>query len=302
MAWNRPSESNSQIESQRSKRGVRKGILAGLCFVVLAGAAVWFIAGGEGGKQSEDANRDRRIKEVKPAKIAKEGPSAERGVQSAKSEGVKNEVPSAAPVAASVPKPSTPTRRVITNRLFQAKSRYQVFDHQSENELAFLACMPVGTLVIGSRDYDEDFMKDLEKAMVNKIEIKPDDAEDVKWYKQSVIDMKKQLREMLKNGDDIAAALTNTRKELQKLGVYKAQLEAEIHELQAHGENVTDDDVEDFVKAANVMLKEKGIEPFEFNPLTKTIISRLPFPDPNEPDPAAVAAEEAALQAEGENE
>jgi len=156
-------------------------------------------------------------------------------------------------------------------------SKYDVFDHFVEGELARMVCMPVGNMVIGSREFNEDFMHELSQALVDKIEISPDDSEETRYYKESVIALKKEIKAMLKNGDDVAAALTESRRELQKLGIYRAQLEKEINAFSAKGEEVTDDDVQDFVDAANIMLKEKGIEPFEFNRITRTIIRTNPF-------------------------
>jgi len=140
-----------------------------------------------------------------------------------------------------------------------------------------MACMPVGNMVIGSREFDEDFMRDLSQALVDKIEISADDSEETIHYKESVIAVKKEIKAMLKNGDDVAAALTESRRELQKLGIYRAQLEKEIYAFSSKGDEVTDDDVQDFVDAANMLLKEKGIEPFEFNQITRTIIRSNPF-------------------------
>ena len=172
---------------------------------------------------------------------------------------------------------------MYTNKTKTVRGRYAYSKNRAENELAILSCLPVGTPVIGSRDYDETFMADLQQALIEKTEILPDDPEDVKYYKESVIATKKQLREMLKSGEDIQKVLTDTRKQLQDLGVYKMQLEREIGKLQREaekesGSELTDDEVKDFVKAANKMLESKGIEPFEFNDLTMSIMHRKPFP------------------------
>lgn len=171
---------------------------------------------------------------------------------------------------------------VLTNRIVVSKSRYEVFDHPSEEELCLLSTMPIGTLVIGNREYDEEFMKDLQQAMVEKIEIAPDDPEDVRYYKESVIAMKKEIAQLLKSGADIAKVLTETRNELQKLGVYKLELEQAVDEFRNADNECSDEEVEAIVKKANEMLKEKGIEPFEFNSLTREIIKRNPFASPEE--------------------
>ena len=48
------------------------------------------------------------------------------------------------------------------------------------------------------------------------------------------------------------------------------------------GEEVSPEEAKDFVNAANRLLEEKGIEPFEFNELTMDIIRRKPFPEPTD--------------------
>lgn len=182
----------------------------------------------------------------------------------------------------STPESATPpvahNKYVITNKVAQSvRSRYDVFEHRVESELAFLACMPLGTMVIGNRDFDEQFMQELNVALDDEITISDDDTDETKYYKQTVMDLKKELGSMLKNGEDVAAALSQTRKELQDLGVYKTQLEIELNRFMSNGEDVSEQDVEDFVNAANIMLKEKGIEPFEFNSLTRTIMRHRPL-------------------------
>lgn len=184
--------------------------------------------------------------------------------------------------AQSTPLSATPpvvrSKCVITNKVTQSvRSRYDVFEHRVESELAFLACMPLGTMVIGNRDFDEQFMRELGEALDDEITISDDDTDEARYYKQTVIDLKKELGSMLKNGEDVAAALSQTRKELQDLGVYKTQLEIELNRFMSNGEDVSEQDVEDFVNAANIMLKEKGIEPFEFNSLTRTIMRHRPL-------------------------
>lgn len=167
------------------------------------------------------------------------------------------------------------------------------FEFRSERQLAFLACLPVGTLVLGDEDYHtEEFKKDMEKALVNKIEILPDDDEETRYYKQSVIDVKKQLVQMLKKGEDIFDALTETRKELQQLGIYKMELEGEINKLREDDGKMTDDEVESLVEAANKMLEAKGIEKFHFNKLTQEIIKTKPFATRAELEAEAARREE----------
>lgn len=172
-------------------------------------------------------------------------------------------------------------RRVITNSVSAVKSRIEFFNHCAESELAFLTCLPLGTPVIGQRDFDEDFISDLKASLKETIVIQPDDPDDIAYYKNAVIEVKKELKELFDKGEDVAATLSETRKELQKLGVYKQQIEVMINKAQSESE-LTDADMNDLISAANAMLEEKGIEPLVFNPVTRAIIKQKPFPKPED--------------------
>ena len=65
--------------------------------------------------------------------------------------------------------------------------------------------------------------------------------------------------------------MRETRREYQRLNAYKRDISAEINELVGR-DDISDEDVEDFVKAANVMLEQKGIAPLEIGPITKGMI------------------------------
>ena len=282
--WNHPNTEGTgnrgRGTGKRSRgRFAGRGLLAGLIVVVLGVTVAWLLWPEGETRQDAASTRRGRIKEVKAAK----GPKSAAEAQSSRPT-PQSPVPSP---QSQLPNPQSPTPKitgpVYTNKTKTVRGRYAYSKNRAENELAILSCLPVGTPVIGSRDYDETFMADLQQALIEKTEILPDDPEDVKYYKESVIATKKQLREMLKNGEDIQQVLTDTRKQLQDLGVYKMQLEREIGKIQREaekegGRELTDDEVKDFVKAANKMLESKGIEPFEFNDLTMSIMHRKPFP------------------------
>lgn len=166
-------------------------------------------------------------------------------------------------------------RHVITNKVSIVKDPIEVFNHRSEVELAFLACTPIGTPVIGSRDFDEDFMDDLRAALDEKIEILPDDSDETVYYKKTVIELKEEIQELMRDGEDVAKILQETRDELQELGVYKSEIEIMVNRVSS-SEELSDNDMEDLVGAANAMLAEKGIEPLHFNKITRTIMRQKP--------------------------
>lgn len=175
-------------------------------------------------------------------------------------------------------------KKVYTNSVSAVRSRIEFFKHRCESELAFLTCVPLGTPIIGTRVFDDDFVADLRESLKEEIVIEPDDPEDIAYYKDSVIQVKKELKEMLDRGEDVIEILNETRSDLQKLGVYKQEVERMVQKAEREND-LTDDDMEDLINAANAMLVDKGVDPFEFNPLTRTIIKRKPFPKPEDFEP-----------------
>lgn len=172
-------------------------------------------------------------------------------------------------------------KKVYTNSVSAVRSRIEFFKHRSESELAFLTCVPLGTPIIGSRDFDDDFVADLKASLKEEIVIEPDDPDDIAYYKDAVIQVKKELKELLDRGEDVVEVLNETRRELQKMGVYKQQIELMVQKAEREND-LTDDDMQDLISAANAMLEDKGVEPFEFNPITRAIIKRKPFPKPED--------------------
>lgn len=311
MGWNGSDlASTSRAASKRGSsrtpsphsNGVRNGLIALVLIALVGGAAWWFL--------STPMSQPTPVPEEEETPAPVERTVARDGETPAKARKSDALAASTAETLAQVEaaksaleKPVKKQRAVITNRIDFGKSRYDVFKHDSERELAFLGCVPIGTLIIGDRDFDEEFMKDLEAALKEPIHIADDDPEDVKYYKESVIELKKQLAEMKANGMNIAEELSKSRKELQKLGVYKLELEMEIDKIrEEYGDTMTPDEVERFVNGANELLAKKGIEPFTFSKLSCSIIQRMPFPtpeqaeaeelaihgDPNDPETAAL--------------
>lgn len=172
-------------------------------------------------------------------------------------------------------------KKVYTNSVAAVRSRIEFFKHRCESELAFLTCIPLGTPIIGSRVFDDDFVADLKESLQEEIVIEPDDPDDIAYYKDAVIQVKKELKDLLDRGEDVVEVLNETRRELQKMGVYKQQIELMVQKTEREND-LTDDDMQDLITAANAMLEDKGVEPFEFNPLTRTIIKRKPFPKPED--------------------
>ena len=63
-------------------------------------------------------------------------------------------------------------------------------------------------------------------------------------------------------GEDIVNIMKDSRAELEKLGAYREDLKQLVNE-HIRDENASDDDVKDFVAAANKMLEKEGLPPIK---------------------------------------
>ena len=62
--------------------------------------------------------------------------------------------------------------------------------------------------------------------------------------------------------------MIETRDQLKELGTYREQLKQEVDKLMADG-NFSEKDEDDLVKAANLMLEDRGVKPFELPSVAK---------------------------------
>lgn len=251
--------------------GVFKGALAGIIVVVAAVGAWYYLS-----QKQETAQPEPKTK--KAAKIAEVTPApATTNVTEQQPVVTSNETPTP------VEKPLTVHDRlakrkfgenniVVTSKVQRVKSRYEIFKHRSENHLALLATIPMGATLVGSRRFDERFMRDLDAALSEKVEILPEDSEYDRNLKLSVEDLKDEIRKRKAAGEDIAQVLDETFKEIQKLGIYRQQIESMVRKTMREDKTLSDHDVDDLVGAANLMLEEKGIAPIKVNTTLRAII------------------------------
>lgn len=133
------------------------------------------------------------------------------------------------------------------------------FKHPVENEIATLIMAQPGEFIVGEPDY-AGIKRDFVNALLDKIEISEDDSEVDKELKQNVEEVKKDLAQRIKNGEDIEEILREARRELQQSARYKQHLD-EIIQEQLYNPDISDADLAKAFEAANVMLKAKGIAP-----------------------------------------
>lgn len=281
MAWNgsarrqETSGTGAWLRPPARRAWAARGLPWGVAMLFLGGAVAWFSCRDD---RAPDPLRSAdkgapRIVAVAPPRHAGSESHAPRPAPHADDKG---ELSSEAPARKATWAQLYGRGVAVTNDFAGGRSKYEISKRRSENELLFLTCAPVGTLIVGDADYDDAFIADLKAALNEETTIDPEDGEERAALKRQLAAVKKELRQLLAQGGDLAEVLSQTRAELQDLGVYKSQLERQIVDFQNEGEEKTDEDVEAFVMAANLMLEEKGIEPFHFNAVTKEILKHKP--------------------------
>lgn len=266
--WNRPS-ANKPI-TPRKNNSVAKGLIAGLIVVIVAAIAAYFIF------SSSERKPTKEIKQKKNAQIAEVTPAAAQTYQeSPKPEEPKPEIrvledgrlmkyhPDGSPAWAYPRKPES--AHPVTNGLRRVKTfEEEVFANSSDVEIAWLLTTEPGEQIIGDYDYSRNFEKrflaDAEKPIV----IAPDDPDNVKELKQAVIDVRKEMMLKYKLGENVADIMAESRKELQEVGLYREELKEQIRQMAKEGgDELSEDDAKDLVKAANKMLEERGAKPIK---------------------------------------
>jgi hypothetical protein len=154
-----------------------------------------------------------------------------------------------------VPNPEdfkNPTR--ISNR-----GNIHEFKHPIENEIAALILTRPGDFLVGEPDYS-NLKQDFVNALLHPIEIGEDDNEVDRELKKNVEEIKRELAERVKGGEDLVEILKDARRELRQSAEYKRNLD-EIVQEQLYNPEISDEDLTSTFEAANKMLKAKGIEP-----------------------------------------
>ena len=146
-----------------------------------------------------------------------------------------------------------------TSHVTTATRELQLFDHPLEHWLARFATIEPGEEILGEPEYvfNERFRRNIAAALANKIELSDADTEEDRELKMAVRDAKKELEQYIKAGEDPCEILIATYKELQNLGLYKKELEAEVKRV-VNDREATDEECEAILDAANIMLSERG--------------------------------------------
>ena len=267
MAWHRNNHTGKRIPS-RSKRGFPSVLLAASAsLAVFCGIVLWWAAGRGKAHDSDDTrpSRARPIAEVRPAIRPADNPP-----QEAESPRPRSNVPPEQQVMHTnlygyvINRPSTAV--VITNKVDDADRPFEerVFENSADQKIAGLLLLKPGEMLVGDpsslfgRGFARAFLKSIESPII----IGKDNDEATAELKRAVIESKIEIKARHDAGEDIGELMAREYKELQTLGLYREELKDQIAKL-ARDKSLREEDMEDFVKAANMMLEARGASPLQ---------------------------------------
>lgn len=154
-----------------------------------------------------------------------------------------------------------PGQRPLAKPIQLGSHQPRVFRHPAEEHISWLLDMKIGEPIIGDYTYGEAFTKSLRESLEEPVEILDTDDPHTRELKAAVQATKEELRTRMEAGEDAAMVMNDTMNEFRRLARYRHELQAQIHEIRADTEKYTDEDVENFTKAANEMLRREGLPP-----------------------------------------
>lgn len=154
-----------------------------------------------------------------------------------------------------------PTRKALPVYYASSYQKPSVFSNYCDRVVAGLLRRRPGSLSLGRVDYyDKELEEEYRASLATPIRIEPGDTGATRRLKEAVIAARREIAERMGAGESLGDILSGADKELRRLHEYKRNLESEIADIIEKGE-LSAEDVEDVVNAANVMLEQEGLNP-----------------------------------------
>lgn len=266
------SENKDAADGFQKSRALKYGLLL-IASILAVGAAVWLFVCNSEHEMPTDPSRGKtaRISEVKPHistnkvdDIPKEPKKLSEMTREEKLKYYRDKY------GDNIPANLKPVVYYLENppqKTFEPnKPKYGYFKHESERTLAAVLKVKPGSLLIRQPKFGERFDADFQSAAIEKIEIKDDDPAEVRELKLAVQETKDELVRRVKAGEKASDILNAEGKALFDLGMYRQDIKKEIDKL-ALDPKQSDDDICDFITAANAMLQQKGAMPLRSSTL-----------------------------------
>ncbi len=259
MGWNGSDGSMPKPIKKAKALSASRGLLAGLVVVALACVGLFFVLSGDKKETPAQKNENKQgtIKEVKPAPAAPQTNAVAPEVK--KPEKKKHPGFGKTPVEVD----ENGDRWVVRNgrrrkviRGGPVGTSRQLWFNKSENVISALVTVKPGDPIVG---FDLDgIKKSFAESLGNKIEITDEDTPEEREEKQLVIEAKKTLVKLIKEGGDLEEILREEYGNVMRMYNYRNDLVRELDTIRKNGASAKE--MADFVEAANKMLKDRGIE------------------------------------------
>ena len=274
MSWNKPSSAPQQPPKKSAPPSLKRGILAGLLVVAL-GALCYFMFRPSAAAPKRDSAKDRGlIKEVTPA-AAPTNAVAKAEAKPVRRTKKGTPIPDRVqPDEHGVLRYSNGQRWVDTNDLHLVRHPHQrvLFKNMSENRIATMLRLDptrMAPFLVGRRPkFDERFVEDFKASFDSTVVIDKEDTPEEAELRKAVIETKADLKAALDRGEDIAKIMNDTQAELDRLCQYHDEMRKAVREAM-HNPELSDDDVKDYVTAANQLLRKQGIREFAMPSLVR---------------------------------
>ena len=261
MAWNKPS--GAPKVAPKKKPSAMRGIVAGAVLVVaLAAVCVWMFSGKDDAATAKTDRERGRIKEVTPA-------AAPTNAAPVRKELTKEEkrLKEIAEIESRYAGTTMPVG--VATHLYYLKNPpkisvkhvgpYDVFKHSSERTIASLVLTEPGTEFLDQLQFGARFDQDFVNAMLDKNTPEEGDDEQTINMKKSVDEAKKEISRICREeGRKPSEVMTEYAKMMYDLGKFERNLREMISEKRMDPE-LSDDEVKEFMQAANKMREERGL-------------------------------------------
>ncbi len=260
---------NGHDARPRRRRTVLPYVLFVLASVALLGGGIWWWLGRDEARPSDEPDAPKKsslAKEVKPAAAPAPAPAVTNVAPEREmtlEERYFAETNGMSKGQLKIWKFKHYQGPVVTNGRHRVLSLAEkTFRHGAEVHIAGLLTLEPGAPLLGDSKliYNKNFVKSFLKSLEEPIIAEEGDSDEVKSLKKAVTETKIELKQRMDAGEDICKIMADTREDLQKLGLYREELKKQMLELGKDGK-YTEADMEDFVKAANQMLSERGAKP-----------------------------------------
>lgn len=263
MAWNRSNE-QQKAQGKQAKQARRLFVSGFVSFALVAiiGAIVfWLIENQDPGRADQSAEKQRMIREVKPASapIALPQTNAEKKIRKRIEPEFDENGNWIKP--ANWDQMSLHDRTLATpvGREVKRKPEKSIFSRSTDKMIYRLLKVKPGDMLFGTMRYTDKFVSDFLDSLKEPIVDDSEDTEDDRLAKQAVREARQQLKAAYDRGEDIAEIMRSTEDEVHKMGAYRLNLDMQFKKF-LQDKTATDQDIKDFADAANMMLDEKGLE------------------------------------------